>query len=136
MASYRVRRDKIRKVVIFDTSGLLLFFEVSLDWEQEIARVLPGYLIVVPSKVIKELETLSTHGNGETRRKAKASLQFVRRYEIVATDALEADDAVLEAAKKTHGAVFTNDTKLRHRLRKEGISVLFLRGRKRLFLDE
>ena len=136
MAFDRVRRDKIRKTVILDTSALLSFFEFSIDWEKELFRLLDGYCIVVPTRVIKELEVLSQQTASDRKRKAAACLKLASRYETVDTIAGNADDAVIEAAKKTHGMVVTNDTELRKRLKHDAIPVIFLRGKKRLALDE
>ncbi len=136
MASDRVRGDKIRKTVILDSSALLSFFEFSVDWENELARLLDAYEMVVPEAVLKELATLAAKGKGEKRQRANAALTYASRYQAVATKATSADEAVVEAAKKVQGVVFTNDTALRHRLKKEGVPVLLLRGRKKVALDE
>jgi hypothetical protein len=112
-----------------------MFFEFSVDWEKELARLLDAYEIIVPGAVIQELTMLSTRGIGEKQRNAKAALTYALRYETVETQATHADEAVVEAAKKVQGVVFTNDAALRHRLRDEGIPVLLLRGRKKLALD-
>jgi len=113
-----------------------MFFECSVDWEKQAARLLNTYQIVVPTAVIKELEILSKRGTSERKRKAKASLKFVSRYKTIDTGTENADDAIIEAAKKTQGVVFTNDAELRKRLRDDGIPVLLLRGRKKLALEE
>lgn len=136
MASDRVRGDKIRKTVILDTSGILMFFEFSVDWEKELLRLLDGYCIVVPTEVIKELELLSKQTASERKRKAAAAWKLAERYHTVETNAENADDAVIEAAKKTHGVVVTNDTVLRKRLNHDSIPVIFLRGKKKLALEE
>ena len=112
-----------------------MFFEFSVDWEQEISRLVHSYQIVVPTAVVKELETLSTEGKGEKKRNAKAVLKFVSRYGTVETQATHADEAVVEAAKLMQGIVFTNDSALRKKLRGENIPVLLLRGRKKLALE-
>jgi rRNA-processing protein FCF1 len=136
MASDRVRGDKIRKTVILDSSAVLMFFEHSMDWEKELARLLDSYSIVVPSGVVKELETLSKQTASLKKKKATAALKLLERYKVIFTDAKDADDAVLEAARNTQGVVVTNDTELRSRLKKESIAVIFLRGNKKLALDE
>jgi len=136
MAFDRVRGDKIRKTVILDTSALLSFFEFSVDWEKEFSRLLDGYHILVPTEVIKELQVLSKQTASQRKQKATASLKVAQRYETVETSAGNADNAVIEAAKKTNGVVATNDTELRKRLKQESIPVIFLRGKKRLALDE
>jgi rRNA-processing protein FCF1 len=113
-----------------------MFFEFSVDWEQEVARLLHSYQIVVPVAVIKELEMLAIKGTGEKKRNAKAAVKFVSRYETIETQTDNADEAVVEAAKTKQGVVFTNDSALRKHLRDEGVPVLLLRGRKKLALDE
>ena len=121
--------------MILDTSALLSFFEFSVDWERELARLVDSYTIVIPVAVIQELTLLSTRGTGDTQRYAKAALIYALRYDTVETQATGADEAVVEAAKKMKGIVFTNDTELRHHLREEDIPVLLLRGRKKLALE-
>jgi uncharacterized protein len=136
MAFDRVRGDKIRKTVILDTSALLSFFEFSVDWEKELFRLVDGYHILVPTEVLKELDILSRQTASQRKQKAAAALKIAQRYETVETSAGNADNAVIEAAKKTNGMVATNDTELRKRLKQESIPVIFLRGKKRLALDE
>jgi len=136
MAFDRVWGDKIHKTVILDTSAILMFFEFSVDWEQELMRLLDGYRIVVPTEVIKELEILSRQTASTRKRKAAAALKLAKRYQTAETIAENADDAVIEAAKKTQGVVVTNDTELRKRLNHDSIPVIFLRGKKKLALDE
>ncbi|MCX6671686.1 MAG: hypothetical protein NTX92_07185 [Euryarchaeota archaeon] len=136
MAFDWVRGDKIHKTVILDSSAILSFFEFFIDWEKELSRLLDGYCIVVPTEVIKELEVLSKQTASERKRKAAASLKLAERYQTIETIAGNADDAIIEAAKKTHGVVVTNDTELRKRLKRESIPVIFLRGKKKLSLEE
>lgn len=136
MAFDRLRGDKIYKTVILDTSAILSFFEFSVDWEKELLRLIDGYKIIVPNEVIKELEVLSKQTASQRKLRAVASLKFTERYETIETRAGNADDAVIEAAKKTKGVVATNDTELRKRLKHESISVIFLRGKKKLALEE
>jgi rRNA-processing protein FCF1 len=136
MAFDRVRGDKIHKTVILDTNAILSFFEFSVDWEKELLRLLDGYKIIVPNEVMKELEVLSKQTASQRKLRAVASLKFAERYETIDTRAGNADDAVIEAAKKTKGVVATNDTELRKRLKHESIPVIYLRGKKKLALEE
>jgi rRNA-processing protein FCF1 len=136
MASDRARGDKIRKTVILDSSAILSFFEFSVDWEKEFSRLLDGYTIIVPSQVMRELEILSKHTSSKRTQRAAASLKFVERYGTVDSQAVNADDAIIEVARKTKGIVATNDSDLRRRLKHESIPVLFLRGKKKLALEE
>jgi rRNA-processing protein FCF1 len=134
MAFDRVWGDKIHKTVILDSSAILMFFEFSMDWEGELRRLLGAYQIVVPTAVINELHILASRRSGG--KKAAAALQLIQKYQIVESDIAYADDAILNIAAKTKGVVVTNDAELRGRLQKLGNSVIFLRGKKKLALDE
>lgn len=134
MAFNRIRGDKIRKTVILDSSAILMFFEFSLDWENELYSVVGAYHLVVPSAVVKELQMLASRGAGQ--KKAAAALKLIEKYESIDEDSPYADEAILKIAQKTKGIVVTNDTALRQLLKKQGNSVVFLRGKKKLVLDE
>jgi hypothetical protein len=126
--------DKIRKTVILDSSAILMFFEFSVDWEKELDRLLDGYHLVVPTAVLQELQILATRHSGQ--KKAAAALKLIAQYDTIDQDANTADEALLKIAEKTHGIVVTNDTDLRKRLKNRGFPVIFLRGKKKLVLDE
>jgi rRNA-processing protein FCF1 len=134
MAFDRVRGDKINKTVILDTSAILMFFEFSVDWEQELGSLLGAYRIIVPTAVVYELRILAASIRGQ--KKAAAALKLIEKYETIDEDARSADEALVKIAGKTKGIVVTNDTELRKRLRTCGCPVIFLRGKKKLVLDE
>ncbi len=134
MASDRIRGDKIRKTVILDSSAILMFFEFSVDWENELKSLVGAYHLIVPTAVVKELQMLASRGAGQ--KKAVAALKLIGKYETIDEDSPYADEALLKIALKTKGIVVTNDTVLRHRLKEQGNSVIFLRGKKKLVLDE
>jgi uncharacterized protein len=135
MAFDRVRRDKIRKTVILDSSAILSFFEYAFNWQRDLDRLLGSYQLVVPSAVVKELEILATQKTAK-KLKAQAALKLISHYEIIDQIADTADEAVLKIAEKTKGIVITNDMMLREQLQKRSLAVIFLRGKKRLALDE
>jgi len=134
MAFDRVRGDKIRKTVILDSSAILMFFEFSVDWKKELDRLLDSYNLVVPTAVVQELQILATRSSGQ--KKATAALKLIAQYDTVDQEADTVDEALIKLAEKTHGYVVTNDTELRNQLRKRGFPVIFLRGKKKLILDE
>jgi rRNA-processing protein FCF1 len=134
MAFDRVRGDKIRKTVILDSSAILMFFEFSVDWKKELDRLLDSYNLVVPTAVVQELQILATRSSGQ--KKAAAALKLIAQYDTVDQEADTVDEALIKLAEKTHGYVVTNDTELRNQLRKRGFPVIFLRGKKKLILDE
>jgi len=134
MALDRVWGDKIHKTVILDSSAILMFFEFSVDWEKDLDRLLDGYHVVVPTAVVQELQILTTRSTG--KKKAAAALKLIAKYDTIDQKADTADEALMKIAEKTQGIVVTNDTELRKRLKNRGFPVIFLRGKKRLFLDE
>ncbi|HER45203.1 MAG TPA: DNA-binding protein [Thermoplasmatales archaeon] len=134
MASDWIRGDKIHKTVILDSSAILMFFEVSVDWKKELDRLVGSYRLMVPTTVARELEILSTHRKDQ--KKAAAALKLIETFERIDDPASSADEALVNIALKTHGIVVTNDSELRKRLKNNGLSVIFLRGRKKLVLDE
>ncbi len=134
MAFDRVWGDKIHKTVILDSSAILMFFEFSVDWEKELDRLLGSYHPVVPTAVVEELQILSTRGTGQ--KKAAAALKLIVKYDTIDQEADTVDEALMRIAEKTNGIVVTNDTELRKRLKNRGFSVIFLRGKKKLALDE
>lgn len=132
MASNRIWRDKINKIVILDSSAILMFFEFSVDWEKELDRLLGRYHIVVPTAVIEELQMLAMRGIGQ--KKIAAGLKLIGKYDTIDQKADTVDETLIKIAEKTHGIVVTNDTKLRKQLKNLGVPVIFLRGKKKLAL--
>ena len=136
MASHRLWGDREEKIVILDSSALMMLFEFSIDLEGELTRLLGKYHIVVPKPILEELEFLSEHGAGKKRFVAKSSLELVRRYNIVDIDNIgKGDNAVFHLAQKLPGIVVTNDRELRKRLREASLRTIYLRGKKQLALE-
>jgi rRNA-processing protein FCF1 len=136
MAFNRLWRDREIKIVILDTSALILCFEYPIDIEYELIRLLGKCKIIVPKQVIEELELLMNKGKDRKRLIAKPALEIAKRFELSVIDTNEkGDDAIIKYAKNFSGFVFTNDHKLKRRLKKESISVIYLRGKKRLVVE-
>jgi rRNA-processing protein FCF1 len=134
MAFDRIWGDKIDKTVILDSSAILMFFEFSVDWKKELDRLLDGYHLVVPTAVIQELRILAVRNSG--KKKAAAALKLIEQYDTIDQEADTVDEMLIKLAEKTHGFVVTNDTELRKQLKNRGFPVIFLRGKKKLVLDE
>lgn len=132
MASNRIRRDRDTRVVILDSSAIMMPFEFSIDLENELTRLLGKYHVVIPLPIVRELEFLSKNGAGNKKIKAKASLKFIEKFEAVDVCEENGDDSIVELAKKTKGTVVTNDTKLIARLKEIPVPIIFLRAKKKL----
>lgn len=134
MAPNRVRRSRAGKTVILDSSAAMMPFEFMIDLEDELARLLGSFHIVVPSSVYEELVFLSNEGKGRKKRLAKPALDLIKDYKIVDTKD-KPDDAVLNLAIKLNGIVLTNDKQLRKRAKKKSLKTIYLRGKHKLVLE-
>jgi rRNA-processing protein FCF1 len=136
MASDRLRKNTALKIVVFDSSAILMIFEYSINLEQELLRLLGSYEVVVPSKIIEELKFLCEKGKGKQKQFAKPALSLIENYKIVIDKSEKADDAVLNTAKKLNGVILSNDKGLKKRAKKEKIKTIFMRNKKYLMISE
>lgn len=134
MASDRIWGNPEKRVIL-DSNAILMVFEFSIDLESELMRLIGNYKIIVPKPIFDELIFLSKEGKGQKKNNAKASLELIRRYDIVDVEAKDADESVFLLAKKSNGIVVTNDRELRKKLKENSISVVYLRGKQRLEID-
>ena len=134
MASDRLRGDRKEKVVILDSSAILSLFEFSIDLEDELTRLLGSYHILLTSPIFEELKFLSKNGKGKKRQNAKASLELIKRYEIMDAEGI-GDDSLIYLAQKLNGIVVTNDRELRKRIKNVFLKTIYLRGKNKLILE-
>ena len=134
MASNRLWRNPKARLVILDSSSIMMLFEHSINLEDELARLLGKVNIIVPKQIVDELIFLSKYGKGRKKRLAKPSLDLIKKYKIIESEG-KGDDSVLLLAKKLNSIVVTNDRNLRNRLKESSLQTIFLRGKKRLVLE-
>ena len=108
------------QTVVLDTNAILMPFEIRINIDLAIEKLIGEARLVVPGPLIGELKHLK-------HKFANAALDLARKYEIIQT-VTTGDDAVIEAATKTNGYVLTNDKELRQRLRKMKIPMIYLRS--------
>jgi len=133
MASNRLRRNTNKKIVIIDSSAIMMLFEFSINLKDEITRLLGDYKIIIPTQIVEELKFLSEHGKGKKKTNAKASLKIIEQYEIINSKG-NGDDSVLYLAEKLKGIVLTNDKELRKRVKNKSLQTIFLREKSKLML--
>ena len=136
MASNRLRKNSTLKIVVFDSSAILMLFEYNINLKKELVKLLGSYEIVVPSKIVEELKFLSEKGKGKKKQLAKPALLLIENYNIFFDKSRNADDAVLNVAKKLNGVIFSNDKELKKRAKKEKIKTIFMRNKKYLMISE
>lgn len=135
MASDRIRGDRAKKIVVLDSSAIMMLFEFSIDLENELSRLLGVFHIVVPKPIVDELRLLAERGKGKKRLIAKPALKLIEKYEIV--DAVgNGDESILLLAKKFNGLVLTNDRELRNQVKDLGLHSIYLKGKKKLAMTQ
>jgi rRNA-processing protein FCF1 len=99
-------------------------FQLKINLESELDRLLGKYQIIVPSSVISELENLS-----KKHRIAKTALKFSERYETIHVDKI-GDKALIEIASKARKKtiIVTNDREMRKKLNELGMPVIYVRS--------
>jgi len=135
MASDRIWRNRDGKIVILDSSAVMMLFEFSIGLEDELTRLLGAHHIVVPKPILQELAILSEKGDGARNVKARASIKLIEKYDSIDVKGKTGDDAVFTLAKQKSGIVVTNDRELRRRLKEQSLSVIFLRAKKQLVIE-
>jgi len=134
--------------VIVDTNALLIPGEFGVDIFEELERL--GYeRIIVPKAVLEELDRLrqKTDLKGKEKIAAKIgyslTLKYMRRRGVPSRrckveiseeegEGKDADEIIAELALKKKAAVLTADELLMRKLSKDGIAIVYLRGRNRL----
>jgi rRNA-processing protein FCF1 len=135
MASDRLWRNS-EKIVLLDTNAILMLFEFSINLEDELRRLIGVYKILIPDVVFNELQFLSEKGKGIKKRHANASLQLIKKYELIKIDSKKnTDDAIVSLTTNNNFVVVTNDKELRKRLKKNSVPVIFLRAKKKLVIE-
>ena len=134
--------------VIIDTNALFIPAQFHVDIFSELERL--GYTrALVPREVMCELERVRRKLRGRHRVAAELALELLRRYnaegrllvveveecspeDAADLSAASVDEALIRLAKRRGAAVLTNDSKLRRKLLKEGVTVVYLREKSRL----
>jgi len=112
-----------------------MLFEFSIDFEDELTRLLGNYKIIVPKPIIDELKLISEKNSGRKKFFSKAGLKLIEKYDVVEANGEKGDDSVLFLAKKSNGIVVTNDRELRKRIKDAGLHTIFLRNKSKLVLE-
>lgn len=120
---------------VLDTNALMMPVECNVRVFEELDRVIGDEDLVVPEAVVAELDRLSD-GGGEEATAASVGRDLVERCRVVDHDAENADDAVLELARKLDAFAVTNDGPLGEALLAANRPVIGLRGRNKLAITQ
>tara|TARA_B100000953_G_scaffold239877_1_gene201551 strand:+ start:106 stop:483 length:378 start_codon:yes stop_codon:yes gene_type:complete len=120
--------------ILVDTNVLIYSAKNRFDLFSELKRF-GASDILIPKKVVKELEQLSkTAGRGSDKKAAKLAIQIINYsgLKLIEIDSGHTDDAIISYSKLNNNLVLTNDSELKKRLTAENIKVLTLSNNKKL----
>ena len=120
--------------ILVDTNVLIYSAKNRFDLFSELKRF-GASDILIPKKVVKELEQLSkTASRGSDKKAAKLAIQIINYsgLKLIEIDSGHTDDAIISYSKLNNNLVLTNDSELKKRLTAENIKVLTLSNNKKL----
>jgi rRNA-processing protein FCF1 len=133
------KRIERKLEIILDSNALFVPLQFKIDIFEELKTLLNmNFEPVLLSPIQKELETIAEKGSPKMRKWASYALKLAEKCtfkEVEKNNAVSPDDAIFEEAKKWNCPVFTNDRKLRKRLRNINVPVIYVRQKSRLEID-
>ncbi len=148
---------KFKRILLIDSSLLMLPIsgrrKKSMNIEAALFEVSEGMKICVLTSTIKELEIIRQKKIGRKKLAADFALELIKNIKpciikvdddvedeiFEKADKLEkwevSDEILALMAKRLKATVATTDLELRDKLRKMGVPVLYLRGRKWLYFE-
>ncbi len=146
--------DKRRKRYLLIDSSLLMLpvsggkLKKTINIEDALISLSEGRRLAVLDSTIKELKYLASRKTGKKKLAADFALELIQKMRleiievpneiinIVKEIANQArkwekyDEIIIQMAIRLNAAVATTDLELMHRLRKKGVTVFYLRGRR------
>ncbi len=125
--------------VVLDSNFLFVPSQFNLDIFEELANLLnQRFEPILLSSTLKELQGLAESASPKKRKQALLALKLAEKCRAVAVEKGSRetyDDVIVRVAAEWKSPVATNDRELRRRLRDLGVSVIFLRQKRRLMLE-
>ncbi|MFX0096535.1 MAG: PIN domain-containing protein [Candidatus Hodarchaeota archaeon] len=125
--------------VLLDANFLMMSGQFKINIFSELDRIIQSkYVPVVLTQTINELERLLDNEKPKIRQQASLALRMVENCEVREAKCLpneSVDSLIMRYAKENKCVVSTNDKKLRKKLRKNLIAVVYLRKKAFLAMD-
>ncbi|MEM1515271.1 MAG: hypothetical protein QXH24_04385 [Candidatus Bathyarchaeia archaeon] len=121
--------------VILDTNFLMLPFQFKIDIFDEIERFIGRFEPIVLSTTLDELKKISNSRSAKISKLALSAIELTKKCRIMEVNVRPEesyDDVLLRIAKENNCIVATNDRNLIKRLRKAGITIIYLRKKTHL----
>jgi len=132
---------KVKKTlkIILDSNALFVPLQFQIDIFEELKTLLKmKFEPILLSQVLAELEKLAEKGSPKVRKNASYALRLAEKCKSVHVNeelAGSPDDVIIEVAREWKCPVFTNDRKLRKRLRNINVPVIYVRQKSRLEIE-
>jgi len=132
------KKNEVLKVIL-DSNALFVPFEFKIDIFEALKCLLNRKVEFILLSIVKrELEIIATKESPKIRREAFQALRLAEKCKYVPVEnhgRLTTDDVIVIVAKKWNSPVFTNDRKLKQRLRDISVPVIYVRQKSRLDID-
>lgn len=132
------RRQKRALKIILDSNALFVPMQFKIDIFEELGRLLGGrFEPVLLSSIRDEIGEIAETRSPKIRRNALYAMELIKKCRLVKIDegTLSPDDAIVKTARERNWPVFTNDRRLRKRLRDINVPVVYVRQKSRLEID-
>jgi rRNA-processing protein FCF1 len=137
MGVSQAERKKLK--VILDSNAMLVPLQFKIDIFRDLERLLNrSFEVILLSPVKRELEAIARKGSPKMRKNASYALKLAKKCRYVEVDfpaSALTDDVIVKIAEEWKSPVFTNDRKLKQRLRDISVPVIYVRQKSRLEID-
>jgi len=125
--------------VVLDSYALFVPLQFKIDIFEELEKLLKvNFEVVLLSPIRQELEKFAEKGSPKMRKNAVYALKLAEKCTLIDVEekmGASPDDMIVEVARKRGFLVFTNDRKLRKRLRNINVPVIYVRQKSQLEID-
>lgn len=126
------------KKIILDTNFLMIPWQFHVDIFSELERIcIFNYKLYIFEESIDELRNIINNAKGKDKKAAQFALKLIKLKDIgiIKSEKKDADSLILENAGK-YDYVATQDMPLKKELVKRGISLITMRSKNHLILNE
>jgi len=126
--------------IIMDSNALFVPLQFKIDIFEQIDKLLNmRFELILLSPIRRELEKLAKNGSSKMQKNASYALKMAEKCKLIELDEERSDsspdDSIFQVAREWNSPVFTNDRKLRKRLRDINVPVIYVREKSRLEID-
>ena len=126
------------KKIILDTNFLMIPWQFHVDIFSELDRICNfNYKLYIFEETINELRNIINNAKGRNKKAAQIALKLIslKNINTIKSPRRDVDALILENASE-NDIVATQDMQLKRELVKKGVSLIALRSKKHLILNE